>query len=392
VVAGTGINRLSGDGGAAREANLYVPSGVAVDTQGDLFIADTGNSLVRRVDAVTGIITTVAGIDKFGTPLYGFSGDSGPATSAALNAPIAVAVDTQGNLFIADTNNNRIRRVDAVTGIITTVAGNGAYGHTGDNGPATTASLSTPGAIVVDAHGNLFFVDAYAIRRVDAVTGIITAFAGNYSSGYSGDGGPAASATLCVAVFDGLPGGGLAFDPHGNLLIADALNQRIRRVDTATGIITTVAGNRLSGYSGDGGPATSANLGFPNAVAVDAHGNLYISDYYSQHIRRVDAVTGNITTVAGGGSGGDGGAATSAVLVYPVGVAADNSGNVFVADDSNNRIRRVDSGTGIITTVTGNGIAGYSGDGGPATSASIWPRSGGVAVDPDRNHGLPIRE
>jgi len=189
VVAGTGIDALSGDGGPASQASLAYPSGVAVDAQGDIFIAEAGNCVIRRVDAVTGIITTVAGNSQFGLVAPGFSGDGGPATSALLNFPIAVALDTQGNLFIADTNNNRIRRVDAVTGIITTVAGNGAVGSSGDNGLATKASLNGPGGMVVDALGNLFFVDAFAIRRVDAVSGIITTFAGNHIAGYSGDGG-----------------------------------------------------------------------------------------------------------------------------------------------------------------------------------------------------------
>jgi sugar lactone lactonase YvrE len=393
VVAGTGIDALSGDGGPASQASLAYPSGVAVDTQGDIFIADTGNCVIRRVDAVTGIITTVAGNSQFGFGAPGFSGDGGPATSALLNFPIAVALDTQGNLFIADTNNNRIRRVDALTGIITTVAGNGALGSSGDHGLATKASLNGPGGMVVDAQGNLFFVDAFAIRRVDAVTGIITTFAGNHIAGYSGDGGLAISASLFVGTFDGLPGGGVAFDAHGNLLIADSGNQRIRRVDAVTGVITTVAGSAqpnaagyiAQGYSGDGGAATNASLAWPACVAVDADGNFFIADFYSQHIRRVDALTGIITTVAGGGGGGDAGPATSALLVYPTAVAADSSGNVFIADWSNNRIRRVDATTGIITTAAGNGIAGYSGDGGPATSASLWGRVGDVAVDAHGN-------
>ena len=315
--------------------------------------------------AQNGTITTVAG-----SGIYGFSGDGGPATSAELSYPFGVAVDASGNLFIADSDGNRIRKVSA-NGIITTVAGNGSTGFAGDGGPATSASLSQPGGVTVDVSGNLFIADTLnnRIRKVSA-NGIITTVAGNGSVGFAGDGGAATSATLSQPE-------GVTVDAVGNLFIADTLNGRIRKV-SANSIITTVAGG---GRLGDGGPATLAELSFPFGVAVDAFGNFFIADSLNNRIRKVSA-NGIITTVAGNGSvgfAGDGGPATSASLSQPEGVTVDTSGNLFIADRDNNRIREV-SVTGIITTVAGNGTGGFSGDGGPATSASL-SLPYGVAVD-----------
>jgi sugar lactone lactonase YvrE len=337
-----------------------------------------------------GTITTVAG-----TGLGGFNGDGIPATSARLANPVGVAVDSAGNLIIADTLNHRIRRVDATTGVITTVAGNGIQGFSGDGGPATSARLNVPIAVGVDSAGNLFIADVFnlRIRRVDAATGIITTVAGNGLSGFNGDGIPATSARLDTPQ-------GVALDGAGNLFIADTLVHRIRRVDAVTGIITTVAGTGLSGSSGDGGPATSARLGNPIGVAMDNTGNLFIGDVGAHRIRKVvpgadGQITGAndeiITTVAGTSNGfsGDGGPATSARLLGPHGVAVDSAGNLFIADRGNHRIRKVVPGadgqiTGatdeIITTVAGTGVAGFSGDGGPATSARL-NGAFGVAVD-----------
>jgi sugar lactone lactonase YvrE len=374
TVAGNGTWGYSGDGGAATSASLNDAASVAVDSSGNLFIADNQNQRVRRVAAATAVITTVAG--------GGSDGDGSPATSAFLTNTYGVAEDESGNLFLADTQNSRIRRVDATTGIISTVAGNGTVGFSGDGGPATSASLALPEGITLDASGNLFIADhgKCVVRRVDAVTGVITTVAGNGNYGYSGDGGPATSASLEYP-------SDVAVDKWGNLFIDDSDNNRIRRVDATTGIITTVAGNGTAGFSGDGGAATSASLNFPYGVALDASGNLFIADGDNSRIRRVDAVTQVITTVAGNGNfsfSGDGGSATSASLDFPSGVAVDASGNLFIADSDNSRIRRVDAKTGIITTVAGNGTNGYSGDGGPATSASLYYPFG-VAVDTSGN-------
>ena len=335
TVAGNGTSGYSGDNGPATSAKLRDPQGVAVDAAGNVFIADDLNSVIREVNASTGIITTVAG-----NGTSGYSGDNGPATSAELNGPDGVAVDASGNLFIAEYGNSTVREVNAQTGIITTVAGNGTSGYSGDNGPATSAKLSFPAGVAVDASGNLFIADYgnSTVREVNAQTGIITTVAGNGTGGYSGDGGPATSAKLSGPK-------GVGVDAGGNVFIADYGNNVIREVNASTGIITTVAGNGTSGYSGDGGPATSAKLGDPDAVAVDAGGNVFIADLFpDSNVREVNASTGIITTVAGNGTfgySGDGGPATSAQLSFPAGVALDAHGNVFIADSSNNAIRKV---------------------------------------------------
>jgi sugar lactone lactonase YvrE len=326
------------------------------------------------------IIITVAG-----TGSLGYSGDGGPAASAQLDLPRGVAVDASGNLYIADTNNNRVRKVSSTSGIITTVAGNGICANTalgcysGDGGPATSAGLNSPGGVAVDANGDLYIADADDCRVLKvSAGGIITTVAGSGWCGYSGDGGPAASAMLWQPL-------GVAVDATGSLYIADAYNSRVRKVSPA-GIITTVAGtggcwiSPIYCYSGDGGPATSAELSYPLGVAVDVTGNLYIADAMNGRVRKVSA-GGIITTVAGGcscSSPGDGGPATSA-FVSPWGVAVDASGNLYIADAGNGRVRKV-SPAGIITTVAGDDGLGYPGDGGLATSAELNEPSG-VAVD-----------
>ena len=363
TIAGNGSYGYSGDGGPATTAQLYTPSGVAVDSAGNLFIADYGNHRIRKV-ATDGIITTVAGNGSIG-----YSGDGGPAASAQLSYLSGLAVDAAGNLYLAEYANNRIRKV-ATNGIITTIAGNGAGGYSGDGGPAMSAQLLYPLGAAVDSAGNLYIAD-WGNGRIRKVTtgGIITTIAGNGSWGYSGDGGPTASAQLLFP-------SSVTVDAKGNWYISDFGNYRIRKVAT-NGIITTVAGNGSQGYSGDGGPATSAQIS-SNGVAVDAAGNLYLDDYDHFRIRKV-AANGIVTTVAGNGShgySGDGGLATSAQLYFPSGVAVDAAGNLYIADDTH--IRKV-AANGIITTVAGNGDEGYSGDGGPATSAQISVRA--VAAD-----------
>ncbi len=318
-------------------SSLNEPLAVTVDASGNLFIADAGNNRILKLSA-NGGVTTIAG-----NGTAGFSGDNGPATSASLNYPSNVAVDASGNLFIADESNNRIRKVSA-GGIVTTVAGNGTAGFSGDNGPATSAALNSPFDVAVDAAGNLFIADSanFRIRQVSA-GGVITTVAGNGTMGFSGDGGSATSASLYYPE-------SVAVDTSGNLFIADAGNNRIRKV--SGGVITTVAGSATGGFSGDGGPATSASLDNPSGVAVDTSGNLFIADYVNNRIRKVSA-GGVITTVAGNGTAGfsgDGGPATSASLNGPVGVSVDTSGNLFIADTFNQLIRKV-SATGIITEV-----------------------------------------
>src|ERR1035438_7314213 len=264
TVAGSGARGFSGDGAPAAAAQLNYPQGVAVDATGNLFIADTGNMLIRKVSA-SGIVTTLAGIAA-ATGAQGFSGDGGPATAAQLSNPKGLAVDALGNLFIADTGNQRIRKVSA--GIIATVAGGGTFGPGDDGGPATAAQLYNPVGVAVDAAGNLFIAGTSdpRIRKVSA-SGIITTVAGTGTQGFSGDGGPAAAAWLYEPW-------GVATDAGGNLFIADAGNQRIRKV-TADGIVTTIAGTGAQGSSGDGGPATAAPLDVLFAIATDAKGNLF---------------------------------------------------------------------------------------------------------------------
>ncbi len=517
TVAGyLGSPNYGGDGGPATSAFLYYPSGVTVDSFGNLFIADTYNSLIREVNAATGVITTVAGNTAdagLGEGFYG--GDGGPATLGLLNLPYGVAVDSNGNLFIADTSNNAIREVgapnshlslpatnvgsastsqnvslyiaqycpnnncsggyatsltissvtaakslgglqeytvgavsgcvvDGVTqvavgsictvpitfhpaypglqeaplevvtsagtfyfglsgigqgpqpallpGLITTVAGSGAEGYTGDNGPATSATFSGVYDVAVDYAGNQYIddYDNYVFRKVDAATGIITTFAGNGTQGYTGDNGPATSAQLFVDWAS-------APDAAGNLYIADTNNNMIREVNAVTGIIFTPVGVCCSstgtgqqGYNGDGILSYDAQLFLPEGVAADGAGNIYIADYGNNRIREVSAATGFISTVAGTGFGdgskgtggytGDNGPATSAELNGPDAIALDSAGNIYIADFFNNVIRKVTVATGIITTVAGDGTHGDTGDNGPATSAEIGSPTG-LAVD-----------
>ena len=323
-------------------------------------------------------ITTVVGN---GSATY--SGDGGLAAQATINNAVYVATDLFGNLYIADQNNNRVRKVDS-KGIITTVAGNGAGTYSGDGGPATQASLNSPTGVCTDAAGNLYIADVgnFRIRKVDT-SGIITTVAGNGVEAYSGDGGPATQASMYIPIR-------CVVDAAGNLYVTDQSGQRIRMINTA-GIISTFAGtganagpHSLGSYSGDGGQATAANLNNPTAITVDPAGNIIFSDQYNQRIRKVDK-NGIITTIAGNGNaayGGDNGPATAASLNYPCGVVADQNGDVYVVDDVNNRVRKISNGT--ITTVAGNGSATYSGDGGPATAAALNVPTG-IAVDAQGN-------
>ncbi|MBW2136058.1 MAG: carboxypeptidase regulatory-like domain-containing protein [Deltaproteobacteria bacterium] len=327
TVAGNGTPGYSGDGGPAHEAQLNYVQGLHLDASGNLYIADRFNHSIRKVDTA-GNIGAVAG-----NGLQGYSGDGGPATEASLSNPFDIAVDASGNLYIADWGNKRVRKVDT-NGIITTVAGNGSEEHSGDNGPAIWAAMN-PFSLALDISGNLYVGDATnsRVRKVDT-NGVITTVAGNGTAGYSGDGGPATEAMLYGPR-------GLAVDSFGNIYICDYFNSRIRKVDP-TGIITTIAGNGVYGYSGDGGPATEASI-YAFEVTVDQSGNIYIADTNNHCIRKVDT-NGIITTVAGTNSpgySGDGRPAIEAELGNPQDLAVDVLGNLYISDTSNHRVRIV---------------------------------------------------
>jgi PKD repeat protein len=333
--------------------------------------------------SLTIVIEPKLAIDTYaGNGVYGFTaGPNGLARSANIEAPSRIAVDAAENIYFCDSNNQRIRKVDLNTGVISTVAGSGNYGFSGDGGLATaaTCSLANPQGIAVDGAGNIYIADTQnsRIRKITAATGIISTIAGNGSFGFTGDNVAATSAGLYYPR-------GISVDSAGNLFIADMYNQRIRKVNAATGIISTVAGTGTTGFTGDAGPAVSAILNYPQDVAVDALGNLYVADTNNSRIRRIDAGSGNISTVAGTGvSGytGDGGLATAANIYNPaaISILPGSSPTVFfIADTNNNRIRKVNA-TGSILTVAGNGGAGYNGDDRPAVTANLNTPNG-VAV------------
>lgn len=423
TIAGNGAPGFSGDGGPARLASLRSPSGLALDSAGNLYISDTDNHRIRRVSS-NGTITTIAGTGQ-GT----YSGDGGAAVSASLYLPEGLAIDGAGNLYIADLGNNRIRRINT-QGVIGTYAGNGNRTVSGDGGSATAAGIALPRDIAFDREGNLLVSDqdSFRIRRISP-QGVIGRFAGSGVSGLSADGVLASGADMNPY--------GLAVDPAGSVYIAEYGNNKVRRI-TSNGLITTVAGtdfdthspdgvaapsaildfmgnlsldrqgnlymaggNRIrrlgtdgsfvtvvgtgkSGYAGDGGPANQAMLAAPFASAFDSRGNMIVVDTYNHRVRRITP-NGIISTIAGTGRGvygGDGGPATSASLFLPTGVAVDQEDNIYVAD-LNLRIRRIDR-NGIITTFAGNGSNSYSGDGGLATLASIG-QPYGVAFDGQGN-------
>ena len=341
--AGTGSSGSSGDGGAATSATLSGPGGVAIASNGDIYFADTGNNSIRKVAAATGIITTVAGNGS-----AGFSGDGGQATAAGIKTPEDVAVASNGDLYIADTGHNRIRKVTAATGIISTVAGSGSPGSSGDGGAATSARLTTPDGVVVASNGD-FYIDDRGndrVRKVTAATGIITAYAGTGTAGYSGDGAAATLAKLNAPQ-------GIDLASNGDLYVADTGNNVVRKVTAATGIITTYAGTGTAGSTGDGGAATSARLNGPKAVRLDSSGALYIADTANNKMRLVTAA-GVITTAAGtgtAGSAGDGGSPTSAQLNAPGGIAVASAGVYYISDSSNNKIRKVSGSLAVVAWV-----------------------------------------
>jgi len=341
--------------GSATMGSSFMPQGLTVDASGNVYVADSNQRVVFKIDP-NGAATVIAG---GGSML----GDGGPATAASLGTALDVAVDTAGNVYIADSGNHRVRRVGGLR-TITTLAGSGAPALSGDGGAALGATLSWPTALAVDTAGNLYVADSgnARVRKINS-QGIITIAVGGGVG--LGDGGPATGAML------GSPQG-LALDGIGNLYVADMNDRRVRKVDPQ-GTITTVAGNGNPYYGGDGSRATSTGIGWPVRVGVDASGNLYIADIFADCVYRVNS-QGIISKVAGGGySLGDGGLATQAQLYFPRGVVADTSGNLYIADSGNHRVRKVNA-AGVTTTIAGIGTAGSSGDGGQATNAALnWP-------------------
>ncbi|MEO7030473.1 MAG: Ig-like domain repeat protein [Acidobacteriaceae bacterium] len=322
-----------------------------------------------------------------GNGAWTYRGDGGQATQSPIFLPTAVTVDAAGNIYLSDSNNNRVRRVDAATGVISTVAGNGVPGFSGDGGLATQASISTPAGLAIDGAGNIYFADTgnMAVRRVDAVSGIIATVAGTGGvSGYTGDGGQAAAATLNFPE-------GIRFDAGLNLYIADTGNNVVRIVSATTGEISTVAGTGVAGYNGDGIPSTTALLSSPWDVATSLDGSIFIADVGNNRVRKVDP-SGNISTLAGTGPrqfSGDGGLATAANLNAATAVALDLAGNLYIADSGNDRVRRITASTGIIDTITGVGTQNFSGDGGPANLASLY---GPTAVFFDSSGNLLVAD
>lgn len=365
LLAGTGVV-CAGAQSAATQATtvpVLLPSGVAYDASGTLYLADTGKHVLLKV-TTAGVLTTVAG-----TGTQGFDGDAGPATSALLDSPTGVALDASGNLYLADSHNHRIRRVDAASGNISTFAGTGTAASGPDGLSAAATAIDLPTALAFDSAGDLFFADARAhlIRRIDHVSGLVTTVAGNGVQGYAGEGGLATAASLDAPE-------GLAIDAAGDVYLSDTHNQRVRRIDGKTGVITTVAGTGVASFSGDAGAGTSATVRLPRGLALDSSGNLLLVDSQNHRIRRLDATSGQMSTVAGDGTqafAGDGGLAVAASLNTPRAVAVNPAGLPTLSDSGNARIRQVDAaadihtfaGVGVtdagVLTLTGPSVSAY---------------------------------
>ena len=328
TIAGNGIIGFSGDGGQSTAAQFHAPQGIHMDNYGNLNICDASNERIRKINS-SGIIYTIAG-----TGIAGYSGDGGQASAAKLWGPNDITVDGAGNIFIADANNYRIRKIDP-SGIITTIAGTGTIGLGGDGGDATAAQLNFPTSICVDGAGNILFADQnnHKVRKINTL-GVITTVAGTGVAGFGGDGSPATAGLLNFPQ-------GIDVDAIGNIYISDGGNRRIRKIDM-TGIITTIAGTGASGFSGDGGMATGAAIG-PAQILLDGTGSLFIADFNNSRLREINSF-GIISTIAGispPGFSGDGGTATSAQLNGPVGIAVGCGGNIYFSDRNNQRIRRI---------------------------------------------------
>ena len=332
TIAGNGTAGYCCDGEPATNAELNSPDGICLDAHGNLYIADGGNNRIRNIILAKKTITTIAG-----TVIYGFSGDGGPATDAKLFIPDAVCTDTAGNIYIADALNHRIRKVTVSTGNIETIVGNGTAGNLGDGNPATDAEIRSPTGVYVDASLNVYVtdIDSKNVRKISA-NGIITTVAGSGALGYSGDGGPATDAKLNFPEMSFI-------DNFGNIVITDEYNHVLRQVNVISGIITTIAGTGIAGYSGDGGLAIHAKLNYPHGIYIDKSNNIFIAEYGNGTIREIDGSSGIISTVAGNGTpgfSGDDGPATNAQLI-PEDLAIDENGIMYIADYENNRIRIV---------------------------------------------------
>ncbi|HXB12827.1 MAG TPA: T9SS type A sorting domain-containing protein [Bacteroidia bacterium] len=369
TVAGKAGFGYNGDNIAATSAELNQPQSVAVDAAGNIYIGDYDNYRIRKVNT-SGIISTIAGNGS-----SGYFGDGGPATNAEINQTSGVALDATGNVYIADQYNHRVRIVSP-GGIINTFAGTGTFGFSGDGSNATAAELGDPSGVAVDAAGNVYIAD-YSKNRIRMVntSGIISTVAGNGGNGYNGDGISATTAELSGPT-------GVAVDSHGNIFISDVFNQRVRKVN-ASGIISTVAGTGTAGYNGDGINATSAFINSPYGLAVDPAGNLYIGDYNNVRLRMVNT-SGIISTVAGiatGGFSGDGGAATAAEVNSPIGVASYSTNIVYIADNGNQRIRRIGPNTsGINELMDNNDLLVYPNPANTQLSLQFTQISGKVSV------------
>jgi hypothetical protein len=329
TIAGNGTTGYSGDGGPCALATFSRPQNLISDTSGNLFFADADNNVVRKITNL-GIVSTIAG-----NGAADYKGDNGSATKASLNTPTGIALDEKGNLYIADAGNDVVRKVSTV-GIITTIAGTGTPGYSGDNAPATSAQLDSPYGIAVDNTGNIYISESsnYVVRKINT-SGIITTIAGNGTPGFTGDGGPATAATLKAP-------SNIGISSSGEIYIPDWQNHRVRKINSI-GILTTIAGNGSTGNTGDGYPATAAELNAPQTINFDDSGNWYISDVLASVVRKVNKL-GIIYTVAGNGTSGyngDGIPAMSAELNGPSGIAFNGTGNMYIAEGYSKRIRKI---------------------------------------------------